>query len=65
MGVDRLLVPADTLGDQVIGEAIARWYRRRFELECGHWSQLEGRMPTVTVELAWDHPENLDTVVGA
>jgi hypothetical protein len=31
----------------------------------GHWSQLEGRMPTVTVELAWDHPENLDTVVGA
>lgn len=64
-GVDTLLVSAETLDDQLIAEAIGRWYRRRFELERGHWSQLEGRMPTVTVELAWDHPENLDTVVGA
>lgn len=64
-GVDTLLVSADTLDDQLIAEAIGRWYRRRFELQRGHWSQLKGRMPTIFVELAWDRPENLDMVVGA
>jgi hypothetical protein len=42
LGVDRLLVPADTLGDQVIGEAIGRWYRKRFELQRGNWSPGRG-----------------------
>lgn len=58
-GAETLLVPADTLDDQLIAEAIGRWYRKRFELQRGHWSQLEGRMPAIAVELAWERPDRL------
>lgn len=58
-GAELVLVPADTLDDGLIAEAIARWYTDRFWLRRGHWSQLEGRLPTITVDLAWERPDLL------
>lgn len=56
---DWLLVPADTLDDELIAEAITRWYRERFKYQRGHWSHLEGRLPAVEINLAWEHPHKL------
>lgn len=58
-GAECVLVPASTLDDRLVAEAIGRWYRERFRWQRGHWSQVEGRLPAIRVDLAWSPPERL------
>jgi hypothetical protein len=58
-GAESVLVPDATLDDRLVAEAIARWYADRFRLRRGHWSQLERRLPTIRVDLAWAPADQL------
>jgi hypothetical protein len=49
-----LMVPGKRLDDQLIAEAILRWYKDRFQYVQGHWSQRERRLPQVIVNLHWE-----------
>jgi hypothetical protein len=48
-----LVVPGKKLTDELIAEAIRRWYQDRFEFVQGHWSQRQQRLPKVVVNLEW------------
>ncbi len=49
-----LTVPQDAgpLTDEVIAEAIARWYSQQAEFVPGHWTAVERALPRVIVDLA-------------
>jgi hypothetical protein len=50
-------VPGTRLTDELIREAIVRWYQDRFHFVQGHWSQREHALPEIVVDLHWQTDE--------
>lgn len=55
-----LVVPTALLCDEILIEAIQRWYMTRFEYRRGHWGVRERRLPQLTVEVNWVLPAGGD-----
>ena len=53
-----LVVDADELNEDNIREGILRWYQDKFDFVRGHWSQVEGKLPELTLSLGWGTPED-------
>jgi hypothetical protein len=54
-----IVVPTVSLDDVIIREALERWYVDRFRWVRGHWSQREGTLPTINVDLTWETQEQM------
>ena len=58
-GADAWVVAdSETLDDDVVRETIERLYRDRFEFVRGHFSQREGLLPRLEIDLAWESDED-------
>ena len=53
-GVEALIVPGDAVDDEIIAEAIRRWYISKIEWKRSLWTR-DGRcrLPEIVVDLAW------------
>jgi hypothetical protein len=51
---DWVVAPTDELSDEVVRETILRWYKERFEWKRGHWSQRDGFLPDLIIDLHWE-----------
>lgn len=52
-----LIVPGDFLDDEIVLEALKRWYIERYSWKYDHWAIRESRLPDIVVDLAWSEPE--------
>jgi hypothetical protein len=48
------VVPGKRLDDQIIKDAISRWYQDIFRYRHRHWSEREGKLPEIIVSLHWE-----------
>ena len=52
-----ILVPFRVLTDELVVEAIRKWYFSLVEWKHGHWTYAEKKLPEFTSSLVWMHPE--------
>jgi hypothetical protein len=53
-GSDWVVSWSEPLDEEALREALLGWYQDRFRHVRGHWSQVEGRLPELSLDLAWE-----------
>jgi hypothetical protein len=52
-----LIVPQDSLTDEIVRDALERWYMDIVQYRRGHWAVRERDLPEFRIELAWVTPQ--------